>query len=116
MLQSVGIDSLVSLLKGSSPHDVPYEGKYIIEGTRPSGTRYQGTATLSRSGDQFSLSWNIDNQTFSGSGTLSGNQLSIKWRQGSKGGGLIVYTLNPNGSLSAAWGEGKGSETLVPVR
>jgi len=104
------------LLKSTSPRDVLYEGKYQVEGTRPNGTRYQGTAILSRTGDQFSLSWNIDNQTFSGSGALSGKQLSINWKQGSKAGGLIIYAVNPNGNLNAVWGEGKGSETLIPIR
>lgn len=56
------------------------------------------------------------NQAFSGSGALSGNRLSISWSQGLKPGGFIVYTANANGGLSAVWGDGKGTEALVPIR
>jgi serine/threonine protein kinase len=116
LLKPVGIGPTGAVQKNANPQGVPYEGKYQVEGTRPNGSRYQGTATLTRSGERFSLTWNIDNQAFSGSGALSGNRLSINWSQGSKPGGLIIYTVNPNGNLSAVWGDGKGTETLVPIR
>jgi serine/threonine protein kinase len=102
--------------RGFTPQNLPYEGKYKVEGIRPNGTRYEGTATLSRSGDRFSLVWSIDNQLFSGSGVFSGKQLSISWTLAAKPGGVMVYTVNANGSLSAVWGEGKGTETLMPIR
>jgi serine/threonine protein kinase len=116
LLKWVGGGPAKSPQSGASLPQGPYEGKYQLNGVRPDGTRYQGTAVLSRSGDRFSMIWNIDNQTFSGNGALSGNQLAIHWTQASKPGGFIVYKVNPNGILESAWANGKGTETLAPIR
>lgn len=93
---------------------VVFEGRYHVIGMNPNGAPYQGTATLSRIGERFYLTWNLSNQVFSGTGRLSGNMLTVDWTAAGAAG-TIRYTVSPRGVLKGSWGV-KGSETLVPMR
>ena len=92
------------------------EGKYSVEGTNPSGSTYQGTAVIGKSGERYVMTWNIANQSFSGNGAVSGNKLTINWTGSGGGGGVVVYTVMAGGILKGSWAEGSGSEILTPVQ
>jgi eukaryotic-like serine/threonine-protein kinase len=94
-------------------------GSYTVEGSNPNGSQYSGTAVIKQSGSSYAMTWNIANQKFSGSGTLSGKTLTINWKgSGSNAGqgGTVVYTLVSNGVLKGVWANGSGAETLSPIK
>lgn len=97
------------------PHPAPrIEGRYRVEGISPDGGRYLGTAVIERTGNHYRVSWNLANQMFSGTGTLSGNAFAVTWT-GTSAGGTVTYTLYPNGALHGTWAGGRGRETLIPT-
>ncbi len=92
------------------------EGKYSVEGTNPNGSTYHGVATIARRDSRWSMTWTIGKQTFSGSGSLAGNTLTVTWKGPTGEGGVVTYTLTPLGVLKGVWANGKGSETLTPLK
>lgn len=92
------------------------EGDYAVTGINPGGSRYEGTASIRRSGDRYDVAWQIGSDAFSGTGTLVGDTLTVNWKGGEGSGGLIIYTMTANGILKGVWGGGNGSETLTPAQ
>ena len=91
------------------------EGKYLVEGQNPSGTKYSGTAVISRSDDGYAIAWDIANEPFAGS-SFSDRAVAIKWTGSGGKGGLAVYTPAEDGVLKGIWASGSGLETLTPVK
>lgn len=92
------------------------EGTYRVEGKNPNGARYRGTAVVKRSGNRYTVAWKIARRSYSGSGDLAGKSLTINWKDSSGNGGVIRYTLTDSGVLRGVWADGKGSETLTPLK
>ena len=90
------------------------EGLYSVQGTNPDGSTYKGQARMERKEQTYLLTWMISGQTFSGRGLLKGDVLSIEWTSGTEGG-LVVYTVRPDGVLDGVWAGGKGKEILTPL-
>ena len=91
------------------------EGKYSVEGVNPNGSQYHGTAIIGRKGKNYVMSWNIAKQKLSGYGSLSGNVLKVHWSGSGVAGGVVTYTIMPDGVLRGVWAKGSGSETLIPA-
>jgi len=91
------------------------EGNYALEGTNPNGTKYNGTAGITRSHGRYSVTWKIADHAFTGTGTLSGKTLTINRKGPGALSGVIVYRMGANGMLNGIWGAGKAEETLKPV-
>ncbi len=91
------------------------EGDYILEGTSPDGTKYNGTAGVTQGGGRFLVTWMIAGQTLTGTGTLSGKILTVNRKDSGAKHGVVVYALGPDGMLKGTWGSGKGKEILKPV-
>jgi len=111
---STGILNVSGTFLSYSPPPTVFEGRYKVVGINPGGSQYEGTATLSRVGNRYHLSWNLGNQLIRGTGILSGNTLTIDWTA-TGSAGTIKYTVGRNGILRGYWG-GQGSELLVPMR
>ena len=92
------------------------EGKYSLKGVNSSGNPYDGTASIGRKGDSFTMTWNIASKVFSGDGTLSGDKLTVNWKNDEGVQGVVVYTVRDGGVLHGVWADGLGSETLTRVR
>ncbi len=92
------------------------EGKYAVEGANPNGSRYHGVATIARKENRYTMTWTIGNQPFSGSGSLRGDTLTITWKGPTGEVGIVTYAVTPAGVLKGVWANGKGSETLTPLR
>lgn len=87
------------------------EGNYDCTGTNPDGSRYRGTTTITHvSTDRYSLKWSIGTQTFTGTGALAGNTLTVDW--GDKW--PVIYKVSVDGTLEGTWSNGRATETLVP--
>jgi tetratricopeptide (TPR) repeat protein len=95
--------------------EVRLEGNYTLEGTKPNGTKYNGTAGIARSEDRYSVTWKIAGHTFTGTGTLLGKTLTINRNGNGALNGVIVYRIGADGMLNGIWGSGKANETLKPV-
>lgn len=99
-----------------SPTASKVEGTYRVEGTNPNGTKYRGTAIIKGGGARYTMTWTIAGQSYSGNGDLSGKNLTINWKDSSGNGGVVFYTLMDSGVLKGVWANGKGSETLTPLK
>jgi hypothetical protein len=91
-------------------------GNYLVEGANPDGTTYRGTAIITPSPTHYFIKWYVGSAVFSGSGTLSGQTLTIVWTDSSGRTGLIAYGLSPDGVLTGSWAGGKGSERMTPMQ
>ena len=95
--------------------EIRLEGNYTLEGTKPNGARYSGTAGITQSDGRYSVTWKIAGQTYTGTGTLFGTTLTINRKGHGAVDGVVVYRMGANGKLNGIWGSGKGQETLKPA-
>ncbi|MGO9314284.1 MAG: protein kinase domain-containing protein [Syntrophobacteraceae bacterium] len=95
--------------------DVRLEGNYTLEGTNPNGTKYNGVAWITQSDGKYSVRWKTADQTFTGTGTLSGNILTVNRQGPGAVNGVVVYGMGADGILKGTWAGGKGKETLKRV-
>jgi len=88
-------------------------GTYTCEGKNPNGSgRYQGTVVISGDANAgYTVNWTIGESQYSGTGTLSGDTLTVDWGEPDP----VVYKVKDDGAvLKGKWGPGgKGRETLT---
>jgi len=87
-------------------------GTYAVSGKNLQGGRYEGTCVVS--GDAasgYSFSWTIGSESYTGTGTLSGDTLTVDWGAPEP----VVYKVLEDGAqLKGRWGpDGKGKEKLT---
>lgn len=94
-------------------------GKYTVAGKNFDGAAYTGTAQISPSGSTCRIAWKTAGTASEGLCMLSGKTLAAFYKLGSTYG-LVIYDLQPNGSLVGKWTiadkPGTGSEILTPAR
>lgn len=100
-------------------------GVYDVRGTNPGGTgNYSGTAMISQSagggGDTYRIDWSVGN-SYTGTGTRQGNNLTVEWGDGTKAVGTVKYNIESDGRLTGVWythanPNQLGSEILMPRR
>lgn len=93
-------------------------GTYNVEGTNLDGSAYKGTATISLTSETTcSIQWKTGPSTSNGICMLYGDSFAAGYVLG-KDVGLVVYTVNDDGSLEGAWTvsgrNGSGTENLTP--
>ena len=72
------------------------EGTYNMRGTNPTGGgTYFGTVEITRTGDTFSILWQIGDQSFEGTGIFRDGLLSVSF--GGEFGGIVVYRMSSSG-------------------
>jgi Caspase domain len=95
----------------AAPNEVTLDaGSYKVVGRNADGSAYDGTVTITKHGKVYQLSWKVGNTSYRGSGTLTGNVLTVNWGSSTP----VVYALAKDGSLSGLWDAGLGEETLTP--
>lgn len=111
------------------------EGTYIVEGTDPgNGGKYTGTVTVDRSGQTYSVAWNIGGTEYLGTGLGAANvkgtptmgpasvhDTAIAISYVTKGSfGLTFYVEQSNGQWKGIWTYGGsqqiGTETWTPKK
>ena len=95
-------------------------GKYEVHGTNFDGSPYQGTAVISRSSDSTCrVHWETGGSTSDGFCMLANKSLAAAYKLGDDVG-LVLYELQPDGSLKGYWTiadkSGSGTETLTPAK
>ena len=95
-------------------------GKYAVEGTNFDGSPYSGTATITPSSDSTCrIQWKTGDSSSSGFCMLANKAFAAAYKLGG-GVGLVVYELQPDGSLKGYWTiadkPGAGTEKLTPEK
>ena len=86
-------------------------GNYLAEGRNPDGSTYSGSCRVTNIGEgNFSFHWSIGNQSFSGTGKLIGDTISVDWGAASP----VIYKVAADGTLNGIWSNGQAVETLRP--
>ena len=87
------------------------EGLYLVTGRNPSGGSYSGTCRITAMGDnRYRFEWKVG-PGYVGSGVLRGDTISVEWGSDSP----AIYKIQPDGSLSGTWANGRGTEFLRPA-
>ena len=94
-------------------------GKYNAHGTNFDGSPYDGTAVITRTSDSTCrIHWETGS-TSNGFCMLSGKSFAAAYVMG-KDVGLVVYELQPDGTLKGYWTiadkSGSGTEVLTPSK
>lgn len=88
-------------------------GSYQVSGADQDGEEYEGTVTITRRGAGYAVSWNVDDETYGGTGTLNGDRFTVESKWDDKKA-IFTFTINDDGSLSGSWTqesvEGVGTE------
>ena len=95
-------------------------GKYNVKGTNFDGSPYEGTAVISRSSDSTCrIHWQTGGSTSDGFCMFADRSLAAAYKLGDDVG-LVLYELQPDGSLRGYWTiadkSGSGTETLIPFK
>ncbi|MEP6671976.1 MAG: hypothetical protein ABJF10_22630 [Chthoniobacter sp.] len=91
---------------------------YKAKGTNGDGSPYKGTVSIKIISDTtFSIDWKIEGSVTKGFGMRMNDTLSATYMLNGEPG-LIIYKVQPDGSLSGIWAirgvSGNGTETLTP--
>ena len=94
-------------------------GEYRVRGTNFDGSPYSGTATITPSSNSTCrIEWRTGS-TSAGFCMLANKAFAAAYKM-DDGVGLIVYELQPDGSLKGYWTladkSGSGTETLTPIK
>lgn len=85
-------------------------GLYRAEGRNPDGSSYSGTVQIRDSKGVIKVNWQVGSQSYSGSGTRSGDVIWVDWGDQYP----VVYVRMPSGELHGTWANGRGLERLIP--
>ncbi|MBV8776847.1 MAG: hypothetical protein JO258_06585 [Alphaproteobacteria bacterium] len=93
-------------------------GRYEVHGTNFDGSPYSGTATITRSSNSTCrIRWSTGS-TSEGFCMLANKSFAAAYKMGNAVG-LVVYELQPDGTLEGVWTiadkSGAGTETLTPM-
>lgn len=90
------------------------EGRYAVEGSNPgqSGVTYRGDAAIRKSGETYSIVWQIGQGRQIGTGILTGSVLSVVFRSvGGQGGGVASFETADDAVTSGRWAVTGGTAT-----
>jgi hypothetical protein len=95
-------------------------GTYNVEGKNIDGSSYSGTATITPSSDSTChIQWKTGSTTSAGFCMLANKAFAAAYKLNDSVG-LVVYELQPDGSLKGDWTiadePGSGTETLTPAQ
>jgi hypothetical protein len=84
---------------------------FDVNGINTDGSRYQGTAEMEydSTSETISMTWQIAEDTFRGTGSFVNGQLVIEWGASTP----VIYSITENLNLSGTWDAGQASEELT---
>jgi hypothetical protein len=92
------------------------EGRYKVEGQNPGQSQaYRGEAVVKRTGETYSLVWQIGSGRQVGTGILTGSVLSVVFQSvGSQGSGVASFETSGDRIVGGRWtvigGQATGTE------
>jgi hypothetical protein len=87
-------------------------GTYNVQGKNPSGTSYEGTVTVTNTGDTYKVVWQVGGSTYTGTAIGNKDFLGVSYQSGDNTG-LALYGEdggNWNGVWTYAGGTSIGTE------
>jgi hypothetical protein len=87
-------------------------GTYKVEGKNPSGSTYEGTVTVTKTGDTYNVVWDVGGTKYVGTGIGNDEFIAITYRSGNDTG-LALYGHDGNnwkGVWTYAGGKTIGAE------
>jgi hypothetical protein len=126
VIQFVGCDKLPGREEPDAKPPLEYgpsigiEGTYDVSGTNPDGTEYECEVGITKKGESYQVIWYFEGQAgYEGRGILRGNTFVVGFANPASYG-VVVYTVNADGSLDGTWaaagGTKTGTETLKKQR
>jgi hypothetical protein len=84
---------------------------FDVNGINTDGSPYQGTAEMEydSTSETISMTWQIAEDTFRGTGSFVNGQLVIEWGASTP----VIYSITENLNLSGTWDAGQASEELT---
>lgn len=81
-------------------------GNYNASGTNPDGSAYEATLEVTRRGEVYQFSWDSGGRSYDGVGVANNDTVAVGFTDGKegKGCGVVLYDINPDGSLSGKSG------------
>jgi len=113
----LGIALAIGVVGAASAQSVG--GTYNVAGKNLDGSPYGGTVQITPSGSSCRIQWQTGGTTSEGVCMLANKAFAAFYKLGSDFG-LVVYELQPDGSLRGHWTiadkPGVGAEILTPKR
>jgi hypothetical protein len=118
-MRAIAVALLVLAFAGASAAAQIVGGHYRVEGTNANGSAYRGTATIEPSSNSTCrITWRTGTTSF-GICMAAGSAFAASYVLNGKVG-LVVYELQPSGTLKGVWTvadqSGAGTEVLTPVK
>ncbi len=81
-------------------------GDYAATGTNPNGSPYTANLVVTKRGDVYQFSWESGGNSYDGVGVANNDKVAVSFTDGKdgKGCGVVLYNINPDGSLSGKSG------------
>ena len=76
-------------------------GTYNVEGKNPSGSTYEGTATVTKTGETYKVEWEIGNTSYKGTAIGNKDFIAVTY-QSDNGTGLALYGED-GGNWEGVW-------------
>ena len=90
----------------SSAEPAALTGSYDASGTNPDGSAYEASLVVTRRGEVYQFSWDSGGRSYDGVGVAHKDTVAVGFTDGKdgKGCGVVLYDINPDGSLSGKSG------------
>jgi hypothetical protein len=88
-------------------------GTYNVEGKNPSGSSYEGTVTVTKTGDTYKVVWEIGSATYTGTAIGNKDFIAISYQSGDNSG-LALYGED-GGNWQGVWTYAGGTSMGVEV-
>jgi hypothetical protein len=111
---------VLGALAGAAPA-LAIEGRYRVEGTNPgSDAVYRGEAIVRRTGDTYTVAWQIGAARQAGTGVRTGDVLSLVYQTvGTNSFGVASFTIVGDRVKDGSWttfgGQRAGTERWTPI-
>ena len=92
--------------ENSSAETADLTGSYDATGTNPDGSAYEAKLVVTRRGEVYQFSWDSGGRSYDGVGVANKDTVAVGFTDGKdgKGCGVVLYDINPDGSLSGKSG------------
>jgi hypothetical protein len=119
-MRTVALAATAAVLWSAAASAQTIGGDYTVAGTNFDGSAYSGTATIKPSSDSTCrIDWKTGSSTSTGFCMLANKAFAAAYKLNDSVG-LVVYELQPDGSLKGYWTiadkPGSGTETLTPAK
>ncbi len=98
----------------NSPTPSDISGNYAATGTNvDGGGNYTADLVVAKRDDVYQFSWNSNGNKYEGVGVQTGNKVAVAFADGTDGSGcgVILYKINPEGTLNGKTGYWGANET-----